>query len=171
MKPSKVLPHASRPTFEQLPFQNLLPEQGTDEIEEQYKKILLQPWNEEVFQSRVPNNPVQIWAAVRRFQYTTGFCPYKDLATYALACFSTPVSNALVERVFSHVNAVKTDKRNRMGLKMVEYITKIRITLVVKNKCYKDFVVTKEMLHRFNSNMYETLVVKNKCFKDFVTKK
>ena len=115
LKPSKVLSHVNRPTFEQLPFRNLLPEQGIDEIEEQYRKSLLQPWNEEeVFQSGVPNIPVQFWAAVRRFQDTTGFCPYKDLITYALACFSTPVSNALVERVFSHVNAVKTDKHNRM---------------------------------------------------------
>ena len=80
------------------------------------------------------------------------------MATYALACFSTPVSIALVERVFSHVNAVKPDKHNRMGLKMVESITKICTTLVVKNKCCKDFVVTKEMLRRFNSDMYETAV-------------
>ena len=29
-------------------------------------------------------------------------------------------------------------------------------TLVVKNKCCKDFVVVKEMLHRFNSDMYES---------------
>ena len=64
--------------------------------------------------------------------------------------------NALVERVFSHVNAVKTDKRNKMGLKMVESITRIRTTLVVRNKCCKDFVVTKEMLQRFNSDMYES---------------
>ena len=82
------------------------------------------------------------------------------MAIYALACFSTFVSNALVERVFSHVNAAKTDKRNRMGLKMVESITRIRTTLVVKNKCCKDFVVTKEMLDSFtyNSDMYETAV-------------
>ena len=105
--------HVNRPTFEQLPFRNLLPEQGIDEIEEQHRKILLQPWNEEeVFQFGVSNNPVQFWAAVRCFQDTTGFCQYKDLAAYALACFNTPVSNALAERVFSHVNAVKTDKRN-----------------------------------------------------------
>ena len=97
LKPYKVLSHVNKPTFGQLPFRNLLPEQGIDEIEEQHRKILLQPWNEDkVFQSGVPNNPVQFVAAVRRFQDTTGFCPNKDLATYALACFSTPVSNALV---------------------------------------------------------------------------
>ena len=49
LKPSKVLSHVNRPTFEQLPFRNLLPEQGIDEIEKQYRKIFLQPWNEEVF--------------------------------------------------------------------------------------------------------------------------
>ena len=78
------------------------------------------------------------------------------MATYASACLSTPVSNALVERVFSHVNAVKTDKRNKMGLKMVESITRICTTLIVKNKCCRDFVATKEMMLRFKSSMYET---------------
>ena len=73
--------------------------------------------------------------------------------------------------MFSHVYSVKTDKCNIMGLKMVESITRICTTLVVKNKCCKDFVVTKEMLYRFNSDMYKTLVIMNKCCKDFVTKK
>ena len=64
----------------------------------------------------------------------------------------------LLLSVCSDVNDVKTDKRNRMGLKMVKSISRIPTTLVVKNKCSKDFVVTKEMLHRFNSDMYETAV-------------
>ncbi|CAK8675490.1 unnamed protein product [Clavelina lepadiformis] len=143
-------------TFSQLPFQNLLHD-SVEEAEEQYRKILLQPWNEyEIFQSKIPDNAIEFWAAVQSFQDGTGANPYKCLATYALACLSTPVSNALVERMFSHVNAIKTDKRNRMELIMLESVTRVRTTVMVKGKCCKDFVVTKEMLQRFNSNMYHT---------------
>ena len=156
LKPSKVLSHVNRATFSQLPFQNLLHD-SVEEAEEQYRKILLQPWNEyEIFQSKIPDNAVEFWVAVQSFQDGTGANPYKCLATYALACLSTPVSNAFVERMFSHVNAIKTDKRNRMELIMLESVTRVRTTVMVKGKCCKDFVVTKEMLQRFNSNMYHT---------------
>ena len=155
LKPDRVLSHVNRATFSQLPYQGLLHEKNVDEIEEQYRKVLLQPWtDEEVFHPKVPEDPIKFWAAVQCFQDGTGSYPYKLLATYALACLNTPVSNALVERMFSHVNAIKTDKRNRMGLKMIESITRIRTTVTSKSKCCKDFVVTKEMLQRFNSDMY-----------------
>ena len=168
LKPSKVLSHVNKLTFEQFPFRNLLPEQGIDEIEQQYRKILLQPWNEEeVFQSGVSNNPVQFWL---QFVVLKTLLAFVHTKIWLHMLRHSLVLLALVERVFSHVNAVKTDKRNRRELKMVES-TRIRTTLVVKNKCCQDFVVTREMLHRFNSGMYETLVVKNKCCKDFDTKK
>ena len=98
---------------------------------------------------------MQFWAAIHSYQNGTSSYPYRLWATYALACLSTPVSNALVERVFSHVNAIKTDKRNTMGLKMIESATRIRTTLMKKDKCCKDLVVTKDMLQKFTSNMYQ----------------
>ena len=49
LKPSKVLSHVHRASFSQLPFHHLLAD--SSETEEQYRKILLQPWSEEdVFQ-------------------------------------------------------------------------------------------------------------------------
>ena len=39
---------------------------------------------------------------------------------------------------------------------MLESVTRVRTTVMVKGTCCKDFVVTTEMLQRFNSNMYHT---------------
>ena len=157
LTPGKLLSHVNRAPFEQLPFQQMLQDsEDVDEMEEQYGKIILHPWSEEkMFEQEVPANAVQFWAAIHSYQNGTGSYPYRLLATYALACLSTPVSNALVERMFSHVNAIETDKRNRMGLKMIEAATRIRTTLIKKDKCCKDFVVTKDMLQKFTSNMYQ----------------
>ena len=125
LTPGKLLSHVNRAPFEQLPFQQMLQDsEDVDEMEVQYQKIILHPWSEEkMFEQEVPENAVQFWAAIHSYQNGTGSYPYRLLATCALACLSTPVSNALVERMFSHVNAIKTDKRNRMGLKMIEAAT------------------------------------------------
>ena len=111
LKPSKVLSHVHRASFSQLPFHHLLAD--SSETEEQYRKILLQPWSEEdVFQEKVPEGAVDFWVGVYDFKDCTGIYAYRQLAAYALACLSTPVSNAFVERVFSYVNAIKTERRN-----------------------------------------------------------
>ena len=157
LKPGRVLSHINRAPFEKLPFQHLL--QEIDDVEDQYRKILLQPWSEEiVFTNGVPDDAVEFWAAVQSFQDSVGLFPYKLLATYALACLTTPVSNAFVERIFSHINATKTESRNRLGIKMVESITRIRTSLMVRNKCCKDIVITKEMLRKFNVHMYDMYI-------------
>ena len=159
LKPSKVLSHINRPAFHNLSFQNMLHDSDdVDEIEEQFRKIILRPWAEEdLFQGKVPEDALQFWAAVQSFKDVTGSYSYRSSVIYALACLSTPVSNALVERVFSHINVIKTDKRNKMGLKMIEATTRLRTTVIGNNKGCKDFAVTREMLQKFNSDMYEFL--------------
>ena len=103
---------------------------------------------------KVPEGAVDFWVGVYDFKDCTGIYAYRQLAAYALACLSTPVSNAFVERVFSYVNAIKTERRNRLGTKMVEAILRIRTTVMTQNKCCKDMVITRAMLERFNSDMY-----------------
>ena len=149
LKPSKVLSHVHRASFSQLPFHLLLAD--TSETEEQYRKSLLQPWSEEdVFQEQVLEGAVGFWVGVYDFKDCTVIYVYRQLASYALACLSTPVSNAFVERVFPCVNAIKTERRNRLGIKMVEAILRIRTTVMTQNRCCKDMVITRAMLERFN---------------------
>ena len=47
-------------------------------MEDQFRKILLQPWSEEiVFTNGVPDDAVEFWAAVQSFQDSVGSFPYK----------------------------------------------------------------------------------------------
>ena len=42
--------------------------------------------------------------------FAGGSKPFKELATFALNVLTIPISNAVVERVFSFLNAIKTKK-------------------------------------------------------------
>jgi len=55
----------------------------------------------------------QFWIGVLQHQ------TFKDLATFALTCLITSVSNAVVDRIFSLVSSVKTGARNRMQLNLL----------------------------------------------------
>ena len=103
----------------------------------------------------IPGDTVQFWVRVADYQ-VVGSHPFRGLSKYALECMSTPVSNAVVERVFSQVTLVKTNVRNRMGVDMLNAVIRIRAYLHFRGKCCRDFVPTAEMLRLFNTaNMYE----------------
>lgn len=118
LHPSKVLSQTARYPFEQLPFHHLLEEeQGI--LEKQYRKIMVHFWAE-VFDGKVPDDSTSFWNGVFQYKNEQGERPYKELALYALACLSCPVSNAVVERVFSQVTCIKTKYRNDLD----EFIAK-----------------------------------------------
>ena len=121
--------------------------------EEQYRKILYHPWVD-AFKSNLPENPVDFWSFVKRYE-VDNHKPYEELSNYALQCLTTPVSNAVLERIFSHVTAVKTKARNRMSLKMLEAILRVRTTLIVSGKCCKDLEITGDMLQKFTVDIYD----------------
>lgn len=68
------------------------------------------------------------------------------------------MSNAALERIFSHVSAVKTKARNRMKLKLLESVLRIRPTLIMSGKCCKDLVITDNMFERFTADMYDHII-------------
>lgn len=78
----------------------------------------------------------------------------KDLAEFALKTHSLPISNALVERVFSRVTSVKTKLRNRMGLDLLTSILRIKTSLELNGKCCSSFEPTKSMLN-YDSSIYK----------------
>lgn len=88
--------------------------------------------------------------------------PFKELAIYALTCLTNPISNAVVERTFSQVTAVKTNLRNRMSVNLLNALVRIRSKLHFESKCCRDMIVTKRMLELFNTKqMYEASQSKN----------
>lgn len=138
LHPTKVLSQAERLNFSLLPLRHLL-ENNVDIIEAQYQKILLHIWKEEeVFKDEFPiDDTVKFWSGISRHKNALGEHPYKELASYVLSCLTMPVSNAVVERIFSHVTNVKTKLRNSLSIEMLDAIIRIRTTLVSQGICCK----------------------------------
>ena len=114
LHPIRVLKANARVPFGQLPLAHLRAAKS-DQIEEQYRKIVHRNWEEEpVFNGALPDDTVKFWSGIYHFQNSLGQNPFQELANYALACLTNPVSNAVVERMFSQVTAVKTKLRNQM---------------------------------------------------------
>ncbi|CAB4016125.1 Hypothetical predicted protein [Paramuricea clavata] len=149
LHPNKVLDASQRVPYNQLPLPHLRQE-NANVIEEQYRKILHRPWKEEpIFDGTIPNSTVQFWYCIVNFQSSLGHKPFEELATYILNCLTNPVSNAVVERTFSLVSSVTTKVRNRMGLELLNAITRIRSQLQFSENCCISFQVTKRMLELF----------------------
>jgi hypothetical protein len=156
LHPNKDLDATTRVQFSQLPLPHLREEKG-NAIQEQYRKILHRDWKEDpIFNGTIPDTTVAFWSRIVQFQTSLGDKPFEELATYALDCLTNPISNAVMERTFSLVTAVKTKQRNRMGLELLKAIIRIRSKLQFAENCCIHFKVTKRMLELFTTkHMYE----------------
>lgn len=65
---------------------------------------------------------VKFWGNVWKLKNAVGEQPYAVLASYVLSLLTIPLSNAVVERLFSLLLLVKTKQRNRISLRMLESI-------------------------------------------------
>ena len=157
LHPSRVLNQISRVPLLQLPMQHLITN-NLSEIDTQYRNILQINWKDEaVFQGDISKEAIPFWSSILEYRNLMGVQSFKELAEYALACLTTPISNAVVERIFSQVTNVKTKARNRLSTRMLASIIRIRCNLQFGEKCCRDFVVTKRMTELFNSkDMYSS---------------
>lgn len=64
---------------------------------------------------------VEFWTKVGQIQKSEDPL-FKQLSAYALAVCSLLCSNAYIERVFSVLNFVKTNRRNRLNIEMLDAI-------------------------------------------------
>jgi hypothetical protein len=98
-----ILNHISRPMFSELPF---IHNAGNNvgKIEEQYRKMPFVNWKEvaPIKKDGFPVDTEQFWIGVLQYKVL------KELATFALTCLTTALSNVVVERIFSLVSFVKT---------------------------------------------------------------
>lgn len=110
-------------------------------------------WNEEpAFKEHgIPTDSVTFWTGVRKSE---GF---RELADFAFNCLVVPVSNAVIERLFSLVTATKTKTRNKLGVDSLDAIGRIKAHLQLKNMCCREFIVTPTMLQLHTSQvLYKT---------------
>ena len=73
---------------------------------------------------------------------------FKELAKLAITCLITPVSNAVVESIFSLLSSIKTKPKTKMQLILLDVILIINVELLLSSKCCKDFTASPEMLNR-----------------------
>ena len=85
------------------------------DVESQYRKILGHMWAEEkVFRKgRTPSDAVTFWVGVSKYKDGMGRNSHKELSICTLAYLSTPVSNAVVERMFSYIACIKMKARKQ----------------------------------------------------------
>jgi hypothetical protein len=89
-----------------------------------------------------PVDTEQFWIGVLQHK------AFKEVATFALSCLITPVSSAVVERIFSFVSTIKTKARNRIQLNLLDAIVRVRAELLLSSKCCKNFTASPEMLKK-----------------------
>lgn len=126
-------------------------DENLDDLEKQYMNIRLCDWTNLGIDLKDQAN---FWCNVYNFKNAAGTCCFRTLAKLVLDKLCLPISNAYVERVFSQaaLGLAKTKVRNKMGHKLLKSILMIRSHLMLNNSCCKDFVVSEEMLNKFNSS-------------------
>lgn len=126
-----------------------------DAIEKQWRSLQSEKLADIVPNAEEQVKVVDFWIAVWNIKNLNGQRTYGDLSLFALRVLSLPTSNAQVERVFSIMAAVKTKVRNRMLMPMLVALIGLIIHLSVLQLCCENYVPSKDMLSRFNKNMYE----------------
>eukprot|EP00794_Sanderia_malayensis_P010657 gene10657-biopygen8526 len=154
LSPATVLSQVDRVPFCSLPMLHVMVDISS--VEEEYRRILHVDWaGESVLNGFVPRDSAEFWCGILKYTSSTGEQPFKRLALYALTALAIPVSNAICERVFSHVTNVKTKLRSRMRLDMLDAVIRIQVNFKFGQKCCRDLRVSPEMIELFNSaNMY-----------------
>ena len=94
-------------------------------------------------------NTAGFWVAVMNQE------EYQNIAAYALSLLIIPLSNAVVERIFSIAGSVKTKARNRMQIAKLEAIIRIREYCYQNGICCIHLEPWEEMIDKFDITMYK----------------
>ena len=96
----------------------------------------------------------KFWIEVDDYTDSAGNRPFRLISTAVIRMLCLPTSNADIERVYSQVNVIKTNKRNRMKTDVLESILYIKYGLRRMNKKVHEFVPPVRML-KYNSQIYD----------------
>lgn len=132
-------------------FPNLVPEPQHDAVNDEWRNL---PFHTTKIQET--SDPVQFWYKVRALEYADKSQVFPHLSDFMLSLLVLPHSTATVERIFSQVNLIKTDRRNRLN---AESVNGIMLTKMVggTKPCY-EWVPSLKMLHsasKFKSDKEE----------------
>ncbi|KAK3915985.1 Zinc finger MYM-type protein 1 [Frankliniella fusca] len=158
-RPNYALAVSARPKFRQLPLDLLSSEEDPDVLESQWNLLGNTPLSDICPHPDHRSNLEEIdifhfWACVLTCTNAAGDFPFRELARFALRCLTLPLSNAVVERIFSFLAAVKSKQRNRLQLLMIEALLRIRVHFKVIGECCQKYTPSTDMVKRFSSKMY-----------------
>ncbi|XP_016656220.2 uncharacterized protein LOC107882417 [Acyrthosiphon pisum] len=144
------------PKFSQLPIE-LSGCIDRDAIESQGRQLGSFNFNELITDTSINDISIaKFWIQLSQIMTAPGEYQFRELCQFALKIMSLPISNVVVERVFSVMNITKTKIRNRMGQQMLVALIRIKIHNQVKKICCTSFTPTAEMLKAFNTKMYDS---------------
>jgi len=146
-------PFAGLPKEDEIPWELAEPGCDKEAIRSQWRRLRAMRV-EEICNNKEVRDSVEFWAHASRLRNALNQRMFPDLSDFALRALSLPVSNAVVERVFSILSILKSKLRNKMKLNMLTALLRIRTFLSVRSICCENFVVTQEMFSRHNNNMY-----------------
>lgn len=98
---------------------------------------------------------IECWVEISKLNTASGEKMFKELSDFIFRVLTLPVSNAVVERVFSVMNTTKTKLRNRMSMELLVALIRIKIHSKVNKFCCTSFTPSKDMLNLFNSKIYD----------------
>lgn len=144
LKPETILNEKTKPIFAKFP-ENYA---KTSEAEEEYRRLSSIKWSDFLGKNPYEMRPVEFWSAAIKHK------SFKNIALYALSLLTLPLSNAIVERIFSIAGCVKSKQRNKMLLAKLDAIVRIREYAYQMGICCDKFVATENMISKFDVSMY-----------------
>ncbi|KAE8738355.1 hypothetical protein FOCC_FOCC016169 [Frankliniella occidentalis] len=152
--PSVALASRGRPEFKQLPLSLVRdPSIDMEAMEAQWYKLGnmkiedICPGVDDIDTLDI----MTFWTHVYDLKTGIGKQVFPDLARFVLAALSLPLSNAVVERLFSVLGIVKCKLRNKLSTEMLDALLRIRTHFHARGMCCNQFQPTDEMVANFNS--------------------
>lgn len=155
LEPKVALNRVNRPKFSDLPFLDCyVPKSQMSEMDSQWQKLLLVNWELTYgLESEMFQDIYTFWQKVYMHQDAGDNFVFRELANYVFVLLSMPSSNAIVERVFSVMNAVKNRTRNKIQYSMLDALLRIRLRMTFSENCCKSFNPSKAMFQKFKSEI------------------
>ena len=110
--------------FDDLPFKEMMVDE--DAIETQLRLIKHENFPLNMSMSDL-EDPIKFGVFISNMKSADGSYKYRELGMYLLSAQVLPVSNAFVESIFSIIGWVKNKHRNRLNLKTLNAIMRVKV--------------------------------------------
>ncbi|KYN50089.1 hypothetical protein ALC62_00117, partial [Cyphomyrmex costatus] len=129
-------------------FPNLISEEKFQTIDNEWRLLCNTQISSEKY-----STIEEFWSYVSELKYSDEHLMFGTLGPFMLSLLCLPHSSANVERIFSQINLMKTQQRNRLCTKSITGLLHTKTYL--KNKECFNLNIEKHILKRINNEMYK----------------